>query len=612
MWGTAGAFEVGFVENSEFVRDFAIIMGLASVTIVVFRWVKQPPVLGYLIAGLIVGPFTLPLIGLPAFISDTEIIRVMADTGLVLLLFALGMEFGWSRIRQMGLRVVLIGTIGIVSMLVMGYEVATLLGWSATEAIFLGAALSISSSAIIVKVLRDSGTLLETHGRLIVGILVVEDFAAVLLLSVLSGVATSGTASVGEIANLMTNLGIFFLCALFAGALLAPRIINFVARFESREALLIISLAMCFGLALIGEILGTSAAAGAFIIGTVLGDSEHSEELTATMTPVRDVFAALFFISIGMLIDLSLLGQFVVPALIITVVFMAGKTVALTLGTFIAGHDGKTSLSVGMGSPQLGEFSLAMTKVGADHGVVSAFLYPVVAAASAITSMFYPSLSRSAPHVGRFLERRSPRLLRQYVGNLSNLLISMRAVVGLERSELARLVRRSGRVIIVNSGVMVFIISMGTFSLNYADDLAQTLNLREGILGLVVSCIVVAFCIPPSIFIWRALARMTDELSTYILHLEASHFSLLRSADFHLGKTDLHDILQYGMLILMIGALAVMSLPFISRLVIIGSFSTPIAVVMLLGLVALMWRVAFKIHGDMEAIFSRTFLGDDD
>ena len=127
-----------------------------------------------------------------------------------------------------------------------------------------------------------------------------------------------------------------------------------------------------------------------------------------------------------------------------------------------------------------------------------------------------------------------------------------------------------------------------------------------------MSCIVVAFCIPPSIFIWRALARMTDELSTYILHLEASHFSLLRGTDFHLGKADLHDILQYGILILMIGALAVMSLPFISRLVIIGSFSTPIAVVMLLGLVALMWRVVFKIHGSMETIFSRTFLGDDD
>ncbi len=591
------------MENAILVRDFATIMAVAGVAIVVFQWLKQPPVLGYLIAGLIVGPFTLPLLGLPAPITHTEGIRLMADLGFIMLLFALGMEFGWRRIRQMGLRVILIGAIEIVFMIALGYEVATLLGWSATEAIFVGAALSISSSAIIVKVLRDSGRLLQPHGRLIVGILVVEDFAAVLLLSVLSGVATSGTANLGEITNLMSKLGVFFVCALFAGALLAPRIINFVARFNSREALLIVSLAMCFGLALVGERLDTSAAVGAFIIGTVLGDSEHSEALTAVMTPVRDVFAALFFVSIGMLIDLSLLGQFIVPALIITAVFMVGKTIAATIGTFVAGHNGTTALSVGMGTPQMGEFSLAMTKVGVDHAVVSAFLYPVVAVASAITSLLYPFVTRSAYPVGYFLERRSPRLMRQYVASLSRALISLRTMFGLE-SDLAHHVQRSGRVIIVNFGVIVVTIGVGTFALNFADNFAQMLNLQRGLLGLAVSSVVLLLCMPPAVFIWRALQRMTDDLSGFILRINVTNLNLL-------GRRGLHVILRNSILILMVVALAIWSLPFISRLVVLGSFSTPIAIIILLGLIALLWRVAFKIHSVMAATFSQTFLGDE-
>ena len=496
------------MEDAALVRDFATIMAVAGVAIVVFQLLRQPSVLGYLIAGLVVGPYTLPLLNLPAPVTHTESIHLMAELGFIMLLFAIGLEFGWRRIRQMGLRVILIGTVEIIFMIALGYEVATLLGWSGMEAIFLGAALSISSSAIIFKVLRDTGILHERHGRLIVGILVVEDFAAVILLSILSGMATSGTANLGEVTGLVVRLGLFLVCALFMGALVAPHIIRFVARFRSREVMLIVSLALCFGLALVGQQLHISAAVGAFIIGTVLGDTEYSEMLNNTIAPVRDVFSALFFVSIGMLIEIAVLWEFIVPALIIAGVFMVGKTVAATLGTFITGHDGKTSLGVGMGKPQMGEFSLAMTKVGVDHAVVGAFLYPVVAAASALTSLFYPLIVRSSGGVSAVLEERSPRMLRQYIGTLSYILISTRTVFGME-GEIANVVRRSGRVIIVNLGVIVVSIGLGTFALSYAGELSRGLNTQQGMLGLIVSCLVVLLCIPPSIFIWRALQRMT-------------------------------------------------------------------------------------------------------
>jgi CPA2 family monovalent cation:H+ antiporter-2 len=230
-------------------KDLAIIMTLAGAALVVFRRLGQPPVLAYLLAGLIVGPFVLPTVSL----ADTESIRALADLGLVFLLFALGLEFGWERIRQVGLRVILIGLVEISFMVALGYELGLLMNWSGTEALFLGAALAISSSAVLVKVLRDSNQLFSAHGRLIVGILVVEDFAAVLLLSILSGVATTGAATLHDTGLLVGKLGLFALSVIIIGSLVAPRLIRFVGRFQSKEVLLVTGLGLCFGVALVAN-----------------------------------------------------------------------------------------------------------------------------------------------------------------------------------------------------------------------------------------------------------------------------------------------------------------------------------------------------------------------
>ena len=235
---------------------------------------------------------------------------------------------------------------------------------------------------------------------------------------------------------------------------------------------------------------------------------------------------------------------------------------------------------------------------------MGAFLYPVVAAASAITSLFYPLVARSSPGVSNVLERRSPRMLRQYIGSLSYILVSTRTVFGME-GELADVVRRSGRVIVVNIGVIVVTIALGTFALNYASDLARGINTQQGMFGVIVSCIAVLLCIPPSVFIWRALQRMTDGLSAFIFRRDLSNLRLL-------NRGGLHIILRNSILIVIVFLLAIWSLPLISRLVVLGSFSTPIAVFALIGCVALLWRVSFKIHGLMETTFSHTFLGEDE
>jgi CPA2 family monovalent cation:H+ antiporter-2 len=498
--------------------------------------------------------------------------------------------------------VILIGAIEITFMVALGYEVGLLLGWTATEAFFLGAALSISSSAIIVKMLRDTGQMFKPHGRLIIGILVVEDFAAVILLSILSAVGTSGAASIGDIGSLSGKLALFLLSSLVLGALFAPRLYNFVARLRSQETLLIVSLALCFGLALVADHLGISAAAGAFLIGTVLGDTDHSEDLVRTMSPVRDIFAALFFVSIGMLIDPALIARFIVPALVVASVFVVGKIVADTVGTFMTGHEGRTSLRVGMGMTQSGEFSLAMVKVGVDHAAIGPFLYPVVAVTTALTALVYPFVSASSDALASVLEKRSPRLLAQYVGTLSGWLVSMRTVFNLT-GEVAQHVRHSGRVIVVNFGVVVVLLALGTFALAYTPELAAFVRLREGIIGLVISGVVIALCVPPAVFIWRAVQTMTDDLSGAILGRGLTTFRVW-------GRANLHSVLRDSILIVMVVLLLIWSLPFVSGLIQLGAFAAPIPVLLLAGAMALTWRTVFKIHGTLEATFRRTFLGE--
>lgn len=586
-------------ENFSLIRDFAIIMAVAGTALVLFRRLGQPAILGYLLAGVVVGPYTLP----NPPVQDADSVRSLADLGLVLLLFAVGLEFGWERIRRIGLRVVLIAAVEMSLMIALGYQAGLLLGWSATEAFFLGAAMAISSSAVLVKVLRDTGKLYETSGRLIVGILVVEDFAAVVLLSLLSGIATSGTASARDVGLLLGKLGIFAVSALLLGTLLAPRLIRVVARFRSQETLLVTSLALCFGLALVAEQLGISAAAGAFLIGTVLGDTEHSEEIAHVMAPVRDMFAALFFVSIGMLVDLSLVRQFLVPALIVSAVFMLGKIVANTVATFVVGNGERDSLRVGMGMPQIGEFSLAMVKVGRDHGAVGGFLYPVVAVTTAITALLYPFVFRSTEATADLLQRRSPRIVKQYVANLSVWLTALRSTFNFT-GEVAARVRSSVLAIVVNLGIILVLIVVATAVLRFTEALLALVPVGEETLGLLIAGTLIALCVPSVIVIWRSLRTLTDALSWYILQR-------LTPSSRQWEAGNLRTVLRDTIFIAIVALVAVWSLPFVLQWMMLGYPMAPVPVVLVVLMVLLMVRAAFKIHRVLEDTFSRTFLGQD-
>lgn len=585
-------------EEFALVREFAIIMVVAGAVIVLFHKLKQPPILGYLLAGLIIGPFTLP----NPPVKDVETIRLLADLGLVLLLFALGLEFGWRRIREVGLGVLFIGLMEITSMISLGYLLGRLLGWTAQESLFLGAAMSISSSAILVKVLRDSGQLRSAAGRVIVGILVVEDFAAVVLLTLLSGLAATGTAGAAEVGALVMKLALFSVAALAIGALVVPPVIRFVAQFSSRETMLLASLALCFSLALLGQTLEMSAAAGAFLIGAVVGDTDEAHEISGIIEPVRDMFGALFFVSIGMLIDVHVIKDHLIPALVVSVVFMVGKIVANTVGAFVSGQGERVPVRVGMGMPQIGEFSLAMMKIGVEQQAIGAFMYQVLAGVTAITSLAYPYVARSADAVADRLERRTPGFVRTPVSAVSDGLRAFRVGMAFD-SEFAQRVKRAAIPIGINLLIIAVLLAVGAFTARYADGIADLLPLSRVMVGNAIGFGTLMLCAPSAVALWRELGSLADEIAEYL----SSRSLRFRTWVPHV----LQQIVRDFTLILAVLVIALWSLPLVTELLSLGSLAAPLplAILGVLALVAL--ATLAHMQRRLVNVFGRTFLGSE-
>ena len=585
------------MEELSLLKDFAVIMVVAGAVTLLFRRLRQPIILGYLIAGVLIGPYTFS----SPPVTDVHTISMLADLGLILLLFAIGLEFSWGKIRQVGWSVLLIGGIEITIMISIGYGLGRLMGWSTIDSIFLGSALHISSSAIIMKILSDTGKLKALSSRLIIGILVVEDFAAITIIALLSGIATTGAADIGDIGALTLRLFIFIVASLVFGAIIVPKIIRFTRRFNSKEALLITSLGLCFAMALISESLGLSVAAGAFLMGALIGDTKHSEEIADTISPVRDMFAALFFVTIGMLINVAQFKDFIIPGIIISCVFIAGKILSNSMATFISGHDGKTSLQVGMAMPQMGEFSLVITKIGIDRGVVLSPLYPIVTLVTAITSLTTPYIARSADSVSNFLEHKSPGLLKVYVSRLADWLQALRATFARD-SVAALVVQHAIKIIIINLLIIVVIIGIGTFSLRFVDDLALISNIRADVIGLLISFLLLMLCLPFFIVVWRNIRNLVDESVAHVLIRRLSAKKWRREA--------VRAILRDSIVISLTVLVGIWFIPFIISLLNIGSFALAMPVLLLALVIYLILRFVFDIHGQLEQSFRQTILGE--
>ncbi len=394
-----------------FLQDLAVVMIVAGLVTIICHRFKQPVVLGYIIAGVIIGPHTPPF----PLIKSEETINTLAELGVVFLMFSLGLEFSLRKLRKVGFTALIAASLEIVLMVWVGYQIGRAFGWKPMDCIFLGAMLSISSTTIIVKALGELGLTKQRFAELIFGILIVEDILAIVMIALLSGIAMTGGLEVSQVFGTTARLGIFLVVVLVLGLLAVPRLLRYVAKFKSNEMLLITLLGLCFGVSLLAVKLNYSVALGAFVIGAVIAESREIYRIEAITEPIRDMFSAVFFVAIGLLIDPKVLTQYWVPVLIITIAVVLGQTLTCAFGTFIAGNDTRTSLRVGMGLAQIGEFSFIIASLGLTLRVTSDFLYPIAVTVSAITSLLNPYLIRNSDRVVSWFDRVAPPRMINYL-----------------------------------------------------------------------------------------------------------------------------------------------------------------------------------------------------
>ena len=426
------------MEQLTFLQDLAIVMIVAGLVTILCHRFKQPVVLGYILAGVIIGPHTLPF----PLIQDDGAIQTLSELGVIFLMFSLGMEFSLRKLRQVGATALIAATLEIVVMIAVGYGIGRAFHWSNMDSLFLGAIISISSTTIIMRALDELGLRGERFAGMVFGILIVEDVLGIVLIALLSGIAKTGTLQSWDAILTMGQLGVFLVVSMVLGFIAVPRIIGFVAKFRSSEMLLITVLGLCFGFTLLTVKLGFSLALGAFLIGAILAEAKEIGKIGDLMVPVRDMFSAVFFVSVGLLIDPALLIEYALPIGVITVAVILGQVTSYMLGTYAAGHDLRTSARVGMSMAQIGEFSFIIAALGLTLKVTSGFLYPIAVSVSALTTLTTPYLIRASNPITAWAEKMLPSTMLAYL-NLYHRWLGQ-FTQGRKNSQVRRILRRIG------------------------------------------------------------------------------------------------------------------------------------------------------------------------
>lgn len=401
--------------HNTFVTDLAVIMIIGAVVTLAFFKIRQPLIVGYLFAGMLIGPLSpfwswfLPE-GEPnadgvGLVSDIVAFNLFAEIGVILLLFVIGMEFPYAKIRSIGKVAVGVGTIGLFSTLGAIFYVATMLGLGFMDALFVAAALSISSTAIIVKIFEDTGRVRSESSIMVLGILIVEDVIAVILISSLQSVALVGSVSVEGIAVILIVAAGLIAGTFTVGIRFISPLIDKVAAYEHREILLLSVLGLCFGYSLLANVVGLSVAIGAFLAGVLVAESRSAEVSKLLSGPIKDMFVAVFFVSVGALMDVTHLDAYIWLALALLAVAAGMKLGGNLLGNFLFRQKkpGSVRSAFTLGAPR-GEFSIVIVKLGVDIGAVSAFLFPLVGIISIITTFVSPFMVRAGDRVAARLE----------------------------------------------------------------------------------------------------------------------------------------------------------------------------------------------------------------
>ena len=401
-------------ELPDMIEDLALILIVAGVVTLIFKKLKQPLVLGYIVAGFLVSP-NMPY---TASVADMENVHLWADIGVMFLLFSLGLDFSFKKILKMGASPVISTCTIIFCMSMLGFSVGRLFGWEQMDCIFLGGMLAMSSTTIIYKAFDDLGLRQQQFAGLVMSVLILEDILAIVMMVMLSAIA-QGNLKGGQMVESVMRIVFFLILWLVVGIFAIPLFLRRVRSLINAEVLLVVSLGLCCAMAVFSSKVGFSSAFGAFIMGSILAETVEAERIEKLVEPVKNLFGAIFFVSVGMLVDPKILVEYAIPIMLLVLTILIGQSVFGTFSFMLAGESLKSAMRCGFSMAQIGEFSFIIASLGLSLGVISDFLYPVVVAVSVTTTFLTPYMIRLATPVYNHLEHRLPNKLINSLNSLS-------------------------------------------------------------------------------------------------------------------------------------------------------------------------------------------------
>ena len=394
---------------SPLIQELTLILITAGAVTILFKWLKQPVVLGYVVAGIILSFF------ITEKNPEYDNIRTWADIGVIFLLFGLGLEFSFKKLMSVGAIAFVAALFMILTEIGMGYLMGMFFGWSPMASFFLGAMICMSSTMIIIKVFDDLKLTNKNFAGIVFGVLIIEDLVAVLLLVLLSTIAVSNHVEGKEMLLSLFKLFTFLLFWFILGTYLIPTFLRKMKRFLNDETILIVSLSLCLAMVFLATSAGFSAALGAFIMGSILAETIDSERIEGLIMPIKNLFSAIFFVSVGLMVQITHLGTYIVPVLVISVVVLIGKTVLSTVGVLLSGQNLKTATLAGFSLPPIGEFSYIIGALGLSLGVIENSLYQIIVLASVVTMFAMPYMMGLADPVNVFLEKKLPQKWQDFL-----------------------------------------------------------------------------------------------------------------------------------------------------------------------------------------------------
>lgn len=397
--------------------DLTLITIYAGITTLIFKKLKQPTVLGYILAGIFAGPF----FNFVPTVSDRENLTIWADIGVIFLLFGLGLEFSFKKMVNVGKSAMITAMLNILFMLFLGYNTGLLLGWSIMDSFFLGSMISMSSTTIIIKAFDDLNVKKQKFTDLVFGVLVVEDIVGILLLVLLPTVALGNSINSTELVTSTLKLIFFLVLCFVIGIYMVPTFLKKITKFLNDEMLLLITISLCFGMVLLATSSGFSSALGAFIMGSILAETQIIHRIENTMKPLKDFFGAVFFVSVGMMVDPAMFIEYAKPIFLITVIVIAGKVFFSCFGFIISGQSLKTALLGGFSLAQVGEFAFIIASLGMSIGVLNAKVYPIIVAVSVITTFLTPMMIKAAEPVYKLIAQMLPSSWNKYIEENSSI-----------------------------------------------------------------------------------------------------------------------------------------------------------------------------------------------